>query len=291
MIFLSDDMCRREYHALWSSLFNRISALVLICYLYILMDHSTTDKQITPCISVIIPTLQEEKLLEKTLRCFSPTLQQHYRLELIISDGGSTDNTLTIARQFTDNIIIHSKKERQTIAEGRNEGARHAQGKILLFINADTIIENPEPFIHYITQWAENTSPSSAALACSVHVLPSERTWSDAAFHGFFNNYIRFFVNVLGIGMGRGECQIIRADVFHELGGYNPTVSAGEDFDLFRRIAHRHKVHYAPELVVYESPRRFRKYGYIRLLWNWTINALAVMMTGKSIAKEWEPIR
>lgn len=291
MIFLSVIEFRREYHVRMVIIIYYVQPSLFFVTCIILMDNSVSHTAITPCISVIIPTLQEEKLLEKTLRCFSPTLQQHYRLELIISDGGSTDNTISIARQFTDNIIIHSKKERQTIAEGRNAGAHHAQGKILLFINADTIIENPEPFIRYIAQWAENPSPSSAALACSVHVLPSERTWSDAAFHGFFNNYIRFFVNVLGIGMGRGECQIIRADVFHDLGGYNPTVSAGEDFDLFRRIAHHHKVHYAPELVVYESPRRFRKYGYIKLLWNWTINALAVMMTGKSIAKEWEPIR
>ena len=244
-----------------------------------------------PAISVIIPTLHEEKLLEKTLLCFSDELQKQYGLEIIISDGGSMDATIEIAKKYTENIIIHSKEKRQTIAEGRNEGARIAKGDILLFINADTILEKPKEFIQYVYEWAYKGNKKYAALACSVHVLPAERTLSDATFHGFFNNYIRFFVNGLGLGMGRGECQIIRTDVFREVGGYNGSVSAGEDFDLFRRIAHKYKVHYAPELVVYESPRRFRRYGYARLLWNWTINALAVMVTGKSIAKEWEPIR
>lgn len=255
-------------------------------------SQGSKKEQTAPVISVIIPTLQEEKLLEKTLLCFSQELQNKYALEVIISDGGSTDKTIDIARRFTHNIIVHSKQKRQTIAEGRNDGASIAQGNVLLFINADTIIEKPEQFIQYVYDWAEhNEKKNYAALACSVHVIPSERTLSDAAFHGFFNNYIRFFVNVLGIGMGRGECQIIRSNVFRELGGYNATVSAGEDFDLFRRIARKYKVHYAPELVVYESPRRFRRYGYTRLLWSWTINALAVMITGKSISKEWEPIR
>lgn len=244
-----------------------------------------------PIISVIIPTLHEEKLLEKTLLCFSEKLRKKYALELIISDGGSTDRTIKIAQKYTRNIVVKADEKKQTIAEGRNEGARIAKGEILLFINADTILEKPEQFIEYVFSWSQNSTKEYAALACSVHVLPSERSWSDAIFHGFFNNYIRFFVNILGIGMGRGECQIIRRDVFEEMGGYNGSVSAGEDFDLFRRIAKKYKVHYAPELVVYESPRRFRKYGYTRLLWRWTINALAVMMTGKSISKEWEPIR
>ncbi|MFA6570546.1 MAG: glycosyltransferase, partial [Bacteroidota bacterium] len=94
---------------------------------------------VNPKISVIIPVLQEEKILEKTLQAYTQELREKYSLEIIISDGGSTDRTIEIAEKYADKIVLHEKKEKQTIAEGRNNGARKAVGNVLVFINGDTI--------------------------------------------------------------------------------------------------------------------------------------------------------
>ena len=60
--------------------------------------------------SIIIPTLNEEKALPKLLEQLSDKKYKNkYSYEIIISDGGSTDNTLTIADQYTDKIIIHNE--------------------------------------------------------------------------------------------------------------------------------------------------------------------------------------
>jgi hypothetical protein len=68
-------------------------------------------------------------------------------------------------------------------------------------------------------------------------------------------------------------------------------MSAGEDFDLYRRLTRCGKIGHRERLLVYESPRRFRRYGYLRVLFEWTLNAVAVMVLKRSISKEWEEIR
>jgi glycosyltransferase involved in cell wall biosynthesis len=245
-----------------------------------------------PLISVIIPVLQEEKLIDDSLLIFTNEFKKKFNLEVIVSDGGSTDRTIEIARKYADLIIEHKESRRQTIAEGRNCGANLARGSVLVFINGDTVPDNPEQFFQYINRWAKNRSDLSAgiALACSVNVAPHEKIFKDNIFYGFHNLYVRI-LNLIGMGMGRGECQIVRKEDFNRVGGYNQNIVAGEDFDLYRRIAKIGKVRFIPQLRVFESPRRFRKYGYIRILGSWTLNSLSVMLFGRSVSDEWEQVR
>jgi glycosyltransferase involved in cell wall biosynthesis len=260
----------------------------------------------TPRISVIIPVLNEEKLLPHTLSIFTPALREQFGIELIISDGGSTDATLQIAECAADIIVRHSAPHRQTIAAGRNAGAEHASGDILMFLNGDTIPADPIAFFetveHYLgTKSSKETKTRCSiinndtveqplALACPVEIAPFERQWSDVLFHGFFNTYIRI-LNTLGIGIGRGECQVIRASVFRRLGGYNPAIAAGEDYDLYRRARAVGRIAVDRRTLVYESPRRFRRFGYLRVLYLWSLNALSVIIRHKAVADEWEAVR
>jgi glycosyltransferase involved in cell wall biosynthesis len=245
-----------------------------------------------PIISVIVPVLQEEKLIADSLQIFTQELKTKYNLELIVSDGGSTDRTIEIARAYADKIVVHKGIRRQTIAEGRNCGAKIARGNVLVFINGDTIPDNPDNFFNYIYKWSANNSDisSGVAIACTVNVAPHERIFKDKIFYGCHNFYVRI-LNLCGIGMGRGECQIVRTEDFRRIGGYNPNIAAGEDFDLYQRIAKIGKIRFIPELQVFESPRRFRKYGYLRILKSWTLNSLSVMFYGRSVSDEWEPVR
>ncbi len=85
-------------------------------------------------ISVIIPILNEAKILEKTLTHLQPQLENH---ELIIVDGGSTDESVQIAEKYGK--VIFSERGR---AKQLNAGAAAAKGDILVFLHADVQLES-----------------------------------------------------------------------------------------------------------------------------------------------------
>lgn len=68
-------------------------------------------------ISIIIPTYEEEKAIEQTLRQF----EAHKDIcEVIVSDGGSKDRTVQRAELLADKVVTHTDTSRQNIAQGRN---------------------------------------------------------------------------------------------------------------------------------------------------------------------------
>ena len=89
--------------------------------------------QTPPTISVIIPILNEAKILDKTLSQLHTELGHH---ELIIVDGGSSDNSVCIAEKY--GAVIASERGR---AKQLNTGAAAATGDILLFLHADVWLE------------------------------------------------------------------------------------------------------------------------------------------------------
>ncbi len=241
--------------------------------------------------SIVIPAYNEEKLISGLLDDLLK-YKNSYNFEIIVSDGGSFDNTLSILNKYQNIKVVHNLTgQRQTIGEGRNLGAEQAQGKILCFINADTMPKNTSVFFDKINQFAEKKIyKSSTALAGKVEPFPEDKFFKDVCFYAFFNSYFKL-LNIIGLGMGRGECQIVYKDAFFEVNGYNPHIAAGEDFDLFRRIAKTKKVTFADDIVVLESPRRFRQKGYFNTILKWFLNGISVMFTGKSYSKEWELVR
>lgn len=241
-----------------------------------------------PQISIIIPTLLEEKTLVRTLEQFSPALHKQFGLEIIVSDGGSTDATLAIAREGSDMVIEHVGPSPQNISVGRNRGAAASHGEILVFLNADVMIEEPEKFLS--TMLRVMGDGHIAAATCNVNIYPEEERLSDWLFHNFINGYF-WLLNVLGKGIGRGECHVVRKKAFEDVGGYDEAIAAGEDVELFRRLGKGGTIIFVRTLTVFESPRRFRKHGYLWITLLWILNDLGVVFIRRSIVDHWEPVR
>ena len=85
-------------------------------------------------ISVIIPVLNEELVIEETLS----VLTGQEGIEVIVADGGSSDDTVTKALTLTDRVI----KAPRGRASQMNAGARQAGGDILFFLHADCLPPN-----------------------------------------------------------------------------------------------------------------------------------------------------
>ncbi len=188
-----------------------------------------------PRISVIIPALNEEKLLPRMLGQFTPALLERHNVELVVSDGGSKDRTIDIARTHAHVLVENVPYVKQTISAGRNAGARKAHGDIFVFLNADTFLKEPRTFFERISEELER--PGTVAVTCAVGVYPEEERWSDKAFHGFYNWFF-YMMNRAGMGMGRGECHVMKREIFERVNGYADRIAAGEDYDMFRRLEH-----------------------------------------------------
>ncbi len=247
-----------------------------------------TDHHPAIALSVVIPALQEGTRLTRLLGQIPSSMRERLGVEVIVSDGGSTDETLGCARAGADLVVENPGGHRQTIGEGRNRGADRARGRILVFLNADVTLEDPEKFFTLIGAAFEGGR--TAAASCRVMVEPAEETAFDRRFHTLFNAWCRL-LTAIGVGMARGECQAISAELFRTVGGYNEGLAAAEDYDLFRRVAMKGRIRFVAGLTVFESPRRYRAQGYPKVLWLWFTNALSVTLLGRSRSREWTTVR
>jgi glycosyltransferase involved in cell wall biosynthesis len=239
-------------------------------------------------ISIIIPTLNEEKLINQILSQFDESVKKKFNLEIIVSDGGSKDNTINLINGSVDKIIVHKEKFKQNISRGRNQGAINSLGDVLIFLNADTLISDVNKFFNSLNEILSNKK--IIAIACPVKIFPGEEKLTDRIFHLFYNNYVRI-LNKFFMGMGRGECHIIRREDFFKMKGYGESYVAGEDFDLYKRLRKTGRISYLKECLVYESPRRYRKFGYARVFLDWVLNSVSITVFKKSISKEWQEVR
>ena len=88
----------------------------------------------TPLISVIVPTYNYSNFIEK---CIKSILQQSYqKIEIIVIDDGSTDDTLKVLQKFENRILIYSQTN-SGVSAARNAGIRISKGDYIAFLDAD----------------------------------------------------------------------------------------------------------------------------------------------------------
>jgi glycosyltransferase involved in cell wall biosynthesis len=238
-------------------------------------------------ISFIIPTLNEEKTLEKILACVAGYSGDK---EIIISDGKSKDRTLEISRKYTDKITVHDKPNRQTIGEARNAGASIATGDFLVFLDADTYIEDVDGFFATLEKLFEEQK-DLVGVTVSIRVFRESETFGDRVVFtclGYLNYVLN---NVLGSAGAAGEFQMIRHDAFVKVGGFDAKIVASEDYELFRRLHGIGKTRFVSKLKVYHTGRRAHAVGWPKLIMTWMMNDLYVRFTKKSMTEEWTEVR
>ncbi len=240
-----------------------------------------------PVFSVIIPTLREAQFLEATLAQFASVTIPH---EIIITDGGSKDTTLDIAHRYTDKVTVWAEPRRQTFGEAKNAGAALAKGRYLVFIDADVHIPAPQAFF---TEMIAAFEKDAKLAGMTVPLKP----WADN--HSFVDHFFCaplnwFYVvsnNVFNSGNSSGEFQMVRADTFKKMGGFAEHLAAGEDNDLFRRLAAHGRTRSYARLFVTHSLRRPHKLGWLKTYWIWISNGISVALRGTTIVKEWSVVR
>lgn len=93
------------------------------------------DKSLAPKLSIVIPSYQQGFFIEETIR--SILMQNYPNLELIIIDGGSTDETISILEYYKDFISTYISEKDRGQAHAINKGFSLASGEIYYWINSD----------------------------------------------------------------------------------------------------------------------------------------------------------
>lgn len=202
-------------------------------------------------ISVVIPALNEESHLEKTLQSIT---KQEGDYEFFVVDGGSSDNTVTIAKRYT--TVINSLCGR---AIQMNTGAKACSGDILLFLHADTIL--PDCAFREIRKRMKDVSVAGG----SFYIAFDADTFilKGVSFITRFN-FRLFHFGDQGI--------FVRRTVFQTLQGYKE-MPIMEDYDFYKRLGKQGKV-ILIRMPVISSARRFIRKGVIRQL---LMNKLVVL--------------
>lgn len=241
-----------------------------------------------PDISIVIPMRNESSYVGDTLASFQDALEKSaFSYEIVIVDGASTDDSLDHCG-LADKVIVEREEERSSIARARNIGANNSSGGILFHTDADVRIPADEDFFDRIVKIFGD--PAVAAATGRIVPYPWDSRLIDRFWHAVGNNIIRRSHEV-GIHFGRGEFQVVRADIFSALGGYNQQITVGEDWDMFRRVSKHGEICYAKDLFVYHSPRRFAACGYSGTMLAYLREFVSLMVFKRSYLKEWKVVR
>ena len=174
-----------------------------------------------PEVSIIIPTFNEEKRLELLLQSLS--IQDYKDYEIIVSDNGSKDNTLKIAQKY------HCKIAKGGLpARGRNNGAKIAKGRILIFMDADTVLERGS-LSKLVGEFKIRD------LDCgSVLVKPFQGLWIDKVLYWIWNFWA--FSTQLIYPHGTGAFIICKKKAFNTVRGFDESIKVGEDHHFVAKV-------------------------------------------------------
>ncbi|MEM5875370.1 MAG: glycosyltransferase [Candidatus Aenigmatarchaeota archaeon] len=206
-----------------------------------------------PLISVIIPTLNEEKYIENTLLSLK---WQNFKLpfEIIVSDSNSKDRTVSIAKKYADKIVITKEKG---IAKGRNIGAKYARGKYLVFLDADTILlPNALEELYKEIRKRENS-------LISLPVLPYNFDATFVLYYLFYNIFSKTTLKLKNPQVA-GMIMCCKRKDFIKVGGFEEKNIIIEDYEFSKKIKNLGKVKILDTTIALTSPRRIRKWGKLR---------------------------
>lgn len=191
-------------------------------------------------LSIIIPVYNASAFLE---RCLTAVYNSTYKdFEIIIVDDCSKDESLAIVQCFPARIV--TMKKNCGAAKARNSGARLAQGKIILFVDADIIMQKDtlERIMH-IFQSEPKVKALGAALA------------QEAGNSGFGPSFVALFDYFYLQGWDKEEvrrptscffsqCGAVYKDVFNEIGGFDESYKGAgiEEYEFGRRLSLKYTI-------------------------------------------------
>lgn len=221
-------------------------------------------------LSIVIPTLNEEKYLPRLLASIKKQNFSDY--EIIVADAGSKDGTIRIAENFRCKIVSGGLP-----ARGRNEGAKVAKGDLLLFLDAD--LKLPEDFLEKSLKEFEERKLDVASY---ILIPQTNKRVVKTGFNLLWNRMITLSQNVLPNGaMGI----LVRKKYFDKVGGFEEDIKLAEDLYFVRQVAKFGKFGILKSTKIYIILRRFERDGYFKTLLKYAL-CFFYMFSGRAVRSD-----
>jgi glycosyltransferase involved in cell wall biosynthesis len=169
-----------------------------------------------PLVSVIVPTLNSQNTLEQCLASIAAQTYDH--VELIVVDNFSTDQTLTIAKRFTPKVFTEGPERSAQV----NYGVAQATGEFVYKVDSDFILD-PDVIQQCVDKAAEGFD------AVVVHNSPDESV-------SWIAKVRKFEVDMYKYDITHSSARFVRKNVYQKIGGFDPAVTAGEDYDFQNKL-------------------------------------------------------
>jgi glycosyltransferase involved in cell wall biosynthesis len=214
-------------------------------------------------VSVIIPTLNEEKMIGNCLKGLAESSYPLDSFEVMLVDNGSTDHTLEIARSFSSRLrLTILERPGVNISGLRNLGAAAAKGDVLAFLDADCSIP---------ANWFENATRHLASQHAGIiggdYEIPKGSSWVARVW--FEVGYAPKDGEVTFVPSGN---MLMMSSTFRRIGGFNEAIKTSEDCELcFRARQAGFPVRLIREIAVthWSTPQTLREF-YRREVWHGT---------------------
>jgi len=217
-----------------------------------------------PECSIIIPVFNKAALTGQCLDALFQVTRGDF--EVIVVDDASTDGTQELLSQYAGRVRVVRHASNGGFATTCNDGAAVAQGKLLVFLNNDTI-----PLAGWLDALVEYATahPKAAVVGAKLlfpddtvqhaGVIITQTRWPHHIYAGFpadhsaVNKSRRFQIVT-------GGCMLIRREIFEKARGFDDAFrNSYEDVDLCLRLGEMgHEIHYCHESVLYHMESRSR---------------------------------
>jgi GT2 family glycosyltransferase len=178
----------------------------------------------TPTVSFVVPVRNDAARLAKCLRSIRDNDCPPSQVEIVVVDNGSTDGSPQVARRFGARLRVIPGAR---VSELRNQGARHASGDVLAFVDADHEIAPG-----WVSAAVDTLRLDSVGAAGALCHAPAGGTWVQRAY-GYLRGRARGRQDVEWLGSGN---LAVWHRAFHAVGGFDTALEACEDVDLCNRI-------------------------------------------------------
>ncbi len=203
-------------------------------------------------ISVVVPTYNEEKGLEKFLQQFKNQTLPRKDFEIIIVDGDSKDRTREIANKYADKVFIQKSKG---VGGARNDGVEAASANIIATTDADTVVSRR--WLEQIVDHFEK-DPNLVLLFGSNYPITKNFI---IRFFAKLKTFLNLIFEKLKIAyLAEGPNTAFKKKEFLEIGGYSD-LPIMDDTEITSRMKDVGKIKYDISLFVYASIRRMEKGG------------------------------